>query len=99
MKYRKKPVVIEAFQLPSLDDRDDEENGFTEWAIRVGFKCDGDNWDVADEDVGDIVINTLEGPLLCRVGDWIIKGIKGEFYSCKPDIFALTYEPVGDMKP
>ena len=41
-------------------------------------------------------IMTLEGPLHVSPGDWIIKGVKGEFYPCKPDIFASTYEPVGE---
>lgn len=41
-----------------------------------------------------VVIQTLEGVMQGNVGDWIIKGIKGEFYACKPDIFAATYEPV-----
>jgi hypothetical protein len=43
-----------------------------------------------------IVIHTLEGDMKASVGDWIIKGVKGEFYPCKPDIFAATYEAVED---
>lgn len=42
-----------------------------------------------------VEINTLEGMLTADVGDWIIKGVKGEFYPCKPDIFEVTYEPEG----
>ncbi len=42
---------------------------------------------------GQLLVATLEGPLRAAPGDWIIKGIKGEFYPCKPDIFAETYEP------
>ena len=42
---------------------------------------------------GELVIATLEGPLHASINDWIIKGIKGEFYPCKPDIFEATYEP------
>ena len=45
---------------------------------------------------GQLVIATLEGPLHASHNDWIIKGVKGEFYPCKPDIFAATYEPVDD---
>ena len=41
------------------------------------------------------VIPTLEGKMVAEAGDWIIRGVKGEFYPCKPDIFALTYEPTG----
>lgn len=47
-----------------------------------------------DEDSHSHYINTLEGKMTVSPGDWIIKGISGEFYPCKPDIFAITYEPV-----
>lgn len=43
---------------------------------------------------GQLLVATLEGPLHAANGDWIIKGVKGEFYPCKPDIFEATYEPV-----
>ena len=63
MKFRKKPVVIEA-----------ERN-----------------------DTGSpIIIQTLEGDMRADPGDWIITGVKGERYPCKPDIFAATYDPVGE---
>ena len=77
-KYVKKPVVIEALQF------------------------DGKNWEAIGEFVGQqaecrgkevLVIKTLEGDMLANAGDYIIKGIKGEFYPCKPDIFEDTYEP------
>jgi hypothetical protein len=58
-KFRKKPVIIEAYQT----DR-------------------------------EMIIETLEGPLRAEPGDWIITGIKGEQYPCKPDIFEKTYDPV-----
>jgi hypothetical protein len=45
---------------------------------------------------GELLVATLEGPLRAAPGDWIIKGVKGEFYPCKPDIFEATYEPVED---
>lgn len=77
MKFRKKPVVIEAEQL----------TGGTQ--ARVAMWCHG----IPTPD-GKIVIATLEGAMTCDVGDWIIRGVKGEFYPCKPDIFAATYEPV-----
>lgn len=76
MKYRKKPVVIEAQQF-----RPDRPLPFKD----AGVCCfDGDYW----------YVETLEGPLRISAMDWIIKGIKGEFYPCKPDIFEATYEPV-----
>jgi hypothetical protein len=76
VKYRKKPVVIEAQQLTY-----ENFSKVAEW-------CDG--WDWCDR----ITIETLEGVMSAYPGDWIIKGVKGEFYPCKPDIFAATYEPV-----
>ncbi len=81
MKYRKKPIVIEAMQY-------DGKN-----CVEV-LKFMGKQNDYADLTPFDIpIIYTLEGELTASVGDWIIKGIKGEFYPCKPDIFEATYEP------
>lgn len=85
-KYRKKPVVIEAFQLPVKDDY--ELDGFHAWCDRVGFT---DFESGRDE---TLIIPTLEGDHTAQPGDWIIKGVAGEFYPCKPDIFAATYEKV-----
>lgn len=82
-QYRKKPVAIEAFLLPPLDENAD---AFMEWAALVEF--DG----YTSEREGCMAIETLEGTMTAEPGDWIIKGIKGEFYPCKPDIFAVTYE-------
>jgi len=62
-KFRKKPVVIEAFQATERQ-----------------------------------VIHTLEGDMVAEIGDWIITGVKGEIYPCKPDIFELTYDPVEEVK-
>ena len=80
MKYRKKPVVIEAVQWTG--DNFDEVSEFTNGALR---------WD--DEGLW-LIIPTLEGDHLARVGDFIIQGVHGEFYPCKPDIFEKTYERV-----
>jgi hypothetical protein len=89
MKFRKKPVVIDAMQFlgPQVD--------------HVGYMQIFDDWIVANQGericryVGDtMVIPTLEGDHVANVGDWIIRGIKGELYPCKPDIFERTYEPV-----
>ncbi|WP_277293948.1 hypothetical protein [Streptococcus hyointestinalis] len=79
-KYKKKPVVIEAIR-------------FT-----------GSNYEEIREFIGkntlcsdlSIVIPTLEGDMIAQKGDYIIKGVKGEFYPCKPDIFAETYEVVSE---
>ena len=46
------------------------------------------------DDLGQVIIETLEGAMMGRPGDWLIKGVDGEFYPCKPHIFAKTYEPL-----
>ena len=80
MKYRKKPVVIEAIQWDATDPTAKKLREWSDHAVRAhdGSAC---------------FVDTLEGTMEARPGDWIIKGIKGEFYPCKPDIFAATYEP------
>lgn len=83
MKYRKKPVVIEAVQWTGKNQT--EIFAFTK-AGEIG----------EDFMSSDIEIVTLEGTMKASPGDWIIKGVKGEFYPCKPDIFEATYEPVKD---
>jgi hypothetical protein len=83
MKFRKKPVVIEAVQYRGRKYRDE--------IIAFGADCLPENWmDRTDE---TLFVKTLEGGHIANPGDWIIKGVKGEFYPCKPDIFAATYEP------
>jgi hypothetical protein len=88
MKFRKKPVVIEARQFASSDVAVMES--VANWCNGklCGYKLP------LDQRV--ILIDTLEGEMTANPGDWIIKGIKGEFYPCKPDVFAATYEPVVD---
>jgi hypothetical protein len=56
------------------------------------MQINGADFEVIDRD-GALVIKTLEGNMLADKGDWIIKGVKGEFYLCKPDIFEATYDP------
>ncbi len=75
-KFRKKPVVIEALQYT--------RNGLE--AELVADWCGGDQND------NGIVIHTLEGDMQADYDDWIIKGVKGEFYPCKPDIFVQLYD-------
>ncbi len=87
--FCKKPVVIEAVQW--LGTNLLEVIRFTGLhASATHFKWEEYEDLVARE---GLKIFTLEGPLMASVGDWIIKGVKGEFYPCKPDIFASTYEP------
>ena len=90
MKYRKKPVVIEAWQIPSRAQiADGEWPPMPPWLMTA--VCDHvvsplmDNTDA-------VTILTLEGRMRGQAGDWIIQGVKGELYPCKPDIFAATYE-------
>jgi hypothetical protein len=84
--YRKKPVVIEARQLVATDVAVMER--IADWC---GGRLRGYKLPLEQRIVQ---IDTLEGEMEASVGDWIIKGVKGEFYPCKPDIFAMTYEPV-----
>jgi hypothetical protein len=82
MRYRKKPVVIEAVQFTGSNQHEitmfisGRTKNFTESHGGPGY-----------------MIETLEGYMKASPGDWIIKGVQGEFYPCKPEIFAATYEP------
>lgn len=81
MKFRKKPVVIEAIQFTGSNHAD-----LVHW---MGFRPLGHNY------TPDVLhIATLEGVMIAGPLDWIIKGVNGEFYPCKPDIFEKTYDPV-----
>jgi hypothetical protein len=80
VKYRKKPVVIDAVQIAG--DNDDELLAFL-GEHTVPFEMVGDH---------ELVIHTLEGDMRAAPGDWIIRGVAGEHYPCKPDIFEQTYE-------
>lgn len=80
-KFRKKPVVIEAVQFDG-----------------TLVSVEGLNIPECSQDLcsDTLQIPTLEGVMTANPGDWIIRGVKGEFYPCKPDIFAATYEAVED---
>jgi len=86
MKFRKKSIEIEAIEFTRLNW--EEIKQFTNNTAhtlmierRINGKC-------------TCVIPTLEGEYIANENDWIIKGVKGEFYSCKPDVFGLTYEKI-----
>lgn len=85
MKFRKKPIVIEAIR------NDGKLSPGLEPLVSFLRPSDAGNVYVASENV---VIETLEGKMIADPGDWIIRGIAGELYPCKPDIFEATYEPV-----
>lgn len=84
MKYRKKPVVIEAIQFNS----NDISEMLNAWGPSFGK--------AVVEQVADsyMVLHTLEGVYIAKFGDYIIKGIKGEFYPCKDDVFHKSYDKV-----
>ena len=95
-KYRKKPVVVEAIQYKVVKEIAckygvHKETNSMEIAVFMGERVLHVHFDKRGE---YIEIPTLEGTMRARVGDYIIKGIKGEFYPCKPDIFEATYEKV-----
>ena len=85
MKYRKKPVVVEAWE-------------FTRDSIKVAdswVRCYRNDIVLFSQYGGEVIyieIKTLEGTTRAELGDYIIKGVQGEFYPCKPDIFEATYE-------
>jgi hypothetical protein len=84
MKYRKKPVVIEALELKFSTQSQDEIIQWSNNTIEKGLD-------------GGLRIPTLEGIMVANTGDYIIKGVNGEFYPCKPDIFEKTYEPFNEI--
>lgn len=109
-KFRKKPVTIEAMRLEgaagethtvycwieentagSYDTNARDENGERLPAPDSGVSIDAET--------GNLVIATLEGEMQANYGDWIIRGVAGEFYPCKPDIFSATYEPLSEREP
>lgn len=89
MQYRKKPIVIEAFCWTGDLDQTEDPIWIVD-AINAGVVC------FTNSGTPDVRMHvcTSEGEMCAAPGDWIIKGIKGELYPCKPDIFAATYDPV-----
>ncbi len=83
MKFRKKPIEIEAFLWEGTAESHDWLRKWTE--ARVNLVTEG-----------RLQVLTLEGAIYASVGDWIVKGIQGEFYPCKPDIFEDTYELISE---
>ena len=83
MKYKKKPVVVEAVRFV-----DTEESILK--LLELGLNPVQIDYDAPDNPI--LKIETLEGLMIATEGDYIIKGVQGEFYPCKPDIFAETYE-------
>lgn len=90
--YRKKPITVEARQIDANDWGQVEQ--IAEW-------CNADIVDIdnflAYDDAAVLAITTLEGVMYAEDGDWIIKGAIGEFYPCKPQVFAMSYEPMPEQ--
>lgn len=86
LNYRKKPVIIEAIQFEGTEASNRE---IVNWML-------GKTAVFIDKDYSTLKIPTLEGVMVASKGDYIIRGIKGEFYPCKPDIFEQTYELVNE---
>lgn len=91
-KFRKKPVVIEAIQFTNLNY--DEINAFVGEKLLHQIESDAAHQVGVAPPVSSLTIKTLEGDMKAMPGDWIIKGVKGEFYPCRNDIFEATYELV-----
>jgi hypothetical protein len=97
-KFRKRPVVVEAFQITRLTRWENVD--WPEWLNRA--------WNKDRHEVGAVMtdekdpahpwlwVNTIEGKMQIVFGSWIIKGIVGELYACREDIFEKTYEPIND---
>ena len=86
MRFRKKPVEIEAIQFNGNNTQEIEDF--------IGKRLRVQNLLVYGKDIYSIDIETLEGIMRAEPNDWIIKGVKGEFYPCKPDIFEMFYEKI-----
>lgn len=86
-KFRKKPVEIEAMQFT-----DESKDAVFAWARRSGACGLTPSFNIRNEPC--LLIPTLEGEMRADLGDWVIRGVAGEFYPCKPDIFEATYEAV-----
>ena len=101
-RYRKRPVVVEAVQFVPEDWMEmrlfANVGNLAEGKAQACYiDADGNehaSW-VGRGFPGGLWLPTLEGVMLARLGDYVIKGVKGELYPCKPDIFEATYEPVG----
>lgn len=97
MRFRKKPIVIEAEQLKKFTGEHILKCMIFMGTAKPLRPCDHERFDDYVEIVkkeGGLKIKTLEGEMIASEGDYIIKGVNGEFYPCKPDIFEKTYEIV-----
>lgn len=97
--FRKKPVVIEARQVPHSHDGEGSIAAHLEECVELAEWCGGRSYMMhspGDEGEDHILIPTLEGEMMALPGDYIIRRVKGEFYPIKEEIFLATYEPAGE---
>ncbi len=92
-EYRKKPVVIEAVQWAAHADAEADTGYVFDAPTLPDWLLAALSSDVTINEDGTLRVSTLEGEYIASPGDWIIRGVKGELYPCKPDIFDATYEP------
>lgn len=92
--FRKMPVEIEAMQF---DGTPSTAMSIIDWALvnNAVIRCHCPDDEACRRDSHVLLVSTPEGSMTALPGDWIIRGVAGEFYPCKPDIFATTYEAVG----
>ena len=93
-QYRKKPVVIDAFQWDGTIYQADQLMQWMKQSNTVATYCASEEKSLGGYEPPYLIIPTLEGQHIASVGDFIIRGVKGEFYPCKPDIFEMSYERV-----
>jgi hypothetical protein len=106
VKFRKKPIVVEARRIPTSDDQEEDIVKYVDDCVELAKWCGGRSYMMhsspdepyypGDPGTDHILIPTLEGDMRGSPGDWIIQGVTGEFYPCKPDVFDQIYEPAED---
>jgi len=89
-QYRKKPVLVEAMQNTELLAR----RRIVQWILKSSEGPNRYSAIAQEGGMGVLLIDTLEGRMTAMVGDWVVRGVKGEFYPVKPEIFNATYEEV-----
>jgi hypothetical protein len=102
--YRKKPVLVEAVRFLGLEVVENTGHNINfdlDYALPFWLReaLIGDTLFTANDDDEHLFVDTTEGVMGAAPGDWIIRGVKGEIYPCKPDVFAMTYEPAPAPEP
>ena len=93
-RFRKKPVVVEAWRVADIVRAAAHDRADLPTPIAVACASGGWVFDAVVDGRPGVRVPTLEGSLFAAADDWIVRGVQGEFYPCKPDVFELTYERV-----